>query len=359
MIIGIDASKAAKEKRTGVENYIYQLLLQLKKIDRKNTYFLFTNSPLPRELVGQNFIEKLTPAKRFWNKIFLPLAVLRQPIDVYIQPTDLIPWSAPKKSIAIIHDLAYKHFPDAYSTRQKVRQFQSLVNITKRASKIVCVSKSTENDLIRYFPRAKGRTKVIPLGFDTEIFHPFDKPRDLLKLDNYILCTGRIETRKNTHRLVAAFNFLKDKYNIPHKLVLAGSPGYNYKTILKEIKKSPFTKEIIQLGYVNDDRLPEIIARADLFAFPTLYEGFGLSVLEAMACGTPVVTSRISSLPEIVGDAALLCDPENEKDIAEKMYKFISDKRLKEKFAKLGVERSRNFSWESTAKTTLKLVEEM
>lgn len=360
MIIGIDASKAAREQRTGVEHYIYQLILHLQKIDSKNTYLMYTNAPLPKELTSKsNFTEKLTPVKRFWNKIYLPLAVLREKNDVYIQPTDLIPWSAPKKSISIIHDLAYKHFPEAYSAKQRLEQTQGLKNAANRAERIICVSESVKKDLVKYWPKTKDKIKVIPLGFDSKTFHPFEKPRDLLHFGQYILYTGRIETRKNTARLVSAFNIVKEKHKIPHKLVLAGSPGQNYENILKLIKASPFCNDIIMPGYIDHTKLPEIIARADVFVFPSLYEGFGLSLVEAMACGAPILTSSTSCIPEVVGDAALLCNPKDENDIAEKLYKLISDAKLQARLAKSGILRSKMYSWDKTAKMTLELLEEM
>ncbi|MDO8444191.1 MAG: glycosyltransferase family 1 protein [bacterium] len=362
MIIGIDASKAAKEARTGVENFVYQLVLNLAKIDQHNTYFLYTNAPLPTELKKQvNFIEKLNRKKRFWNHLFLPLSVLKAPCDVYLQPTDKIPGSANKKTVAVVHDLAYKHFPAAYSTSEKLRQLRTLKNYAKYAKKIICVSQSTKNDLIKYYPNLKSKIEIIALGYDPEMFHPFENPRDLLKIGcPYILYAGRIEERKNSLRLIRAFLKLKKENNIPHKLVLAGDPGFNFESIFNLINGSDiYSNNIVLPGHINHDRLPEVIARADVFAFPTLYEGFGLAALEALACGAAVVTSNTSSLPEIVGDAALLCDPENVDDIADKIYKFISDEKLRQKYSVAAIKQAEYFSWTNTATQVLKILEKL
>ncbi len=362
MIIGIDSSKAAKKQRTGVENFVYQLILNLAKIDRTNIYFLYTNTPLPQELKKRaNFIEKLIEKKRFWNRFYLPFAIKKDPCNIYLQPTDKIPCTAPAKSIAVVHDLASKYFPKAYSSAEKLRQQRTLDNYVKFARKIICISQSTQNDLLKFYPKLKQKIEVVPLGYDHEEFHPFDAPRDRLKIGgSYILSVGRIEERKNSVRLFQAFINLKKEKNIPHKLVLAGIPGYNFSAIYDLIKTfGQYSSDIILPGYISHDRLPELIARAEIFAFPTLYEGFGLSVLEAMACGTAVVTSNSSSIPEIVGDAALLCNPEDENDIADKIYQLISDEDLRQKYSRLAIKQAEQFSWKKTATEILTIFESL
>jgi glycosyltransferase involved in cell wall biosynthesis len=362
MIIGIDASKAAVKNRTGVENLVYELILNLAKIDHENIYYLYTNAPLPKELRHQlNFIEKLDQKKRFWNSWFLPRIVGANKCDVYLQPTDKIPSTAPKNSIAIVHDLAWKYFPTAYSTFDNMRQRQAINNYLHRARKLICVSKSTRDDLVKYFPKTKSKAFVVPLGYDKNIFHPFSSPRDLLKIDSpYILSIGRLEERKNTARLINAFIILKKEKEIEHKLVLIGSPGYNFDIIYRLINDAGhYAKDIVLPGFIEHTKLAEVIARADVFAFPTLYEGFGLPALEAMACAVPTVTSNTSSLPEIVGDGAILCDPEDENDIADKIYQFISNKNIREKYSAAALKQAEMFSWEKTARETLNIIEEV
>lgn len=362
MIIGIDASKAAVRDRTGVENFVYQLILNLAKIDHKNIYFLYTNSPLPKELKEQiNFVEQLNQKKRFWNSWFLPIILRQYPCDVYLQATDKIPRTAPEKSVAVVHDFAWKYFPEAYSTFQNLRQRQTIENYASRAKKLICVSNSTRRDLVKYYPKLKTKTAVVPLGYDQNIFHPIDHPKDLLKIDApYILYVGRIEERKNSVRLINAFVKLKKEKNIPHKLILLGSPGHNFESISHLIQNLvQYSKDVILPGFVNHAKLPEIIARSDVFAFPTLYEGFGLAVLEAMACGAAIVTSDTSSLPEVVGDGALLCDPTDENDIANKIYSLISDEKLRRKYSAAAISQAQKFSWEKTSKQTLDILEKL
>jgi len=359
MIIGIDASKAAVKNRTGVENLVYELILNLSKIDHKNVYYLYTNTPLPNELHHQvNFIQKLNRHRRFWNSWFLSRTVAKNRPDVYLQPADKIPAAAPKKSIAIVHDLAWKYFPEAYSKFGLSRQRQAIRNYLRKAKRIICVSESTRKDLIKNYPQTKSKASTILLGYDKNRFHRFASPQDLLKIrDPYILSIGRLEKRKNTASLIKAFIKLKEEHQLKHKLVLIGTPGYDFDSIYKLINDSDYAKDIVLPGFIHHDKLAEAIARADLFAFPTLYEGFGLPALEAMACGTPVVTSDSSSLPEIVDNAALLCNPDDENDIAEKIFQLISDEKSSHNFSQNGIKQAEKFSWEKMAKEYLGLFE--
>lgn len=360
MIIGIDASKAAASPRTGIENLVYQLILHLQKVDSENKYLLFTNQSLDRELVKQeNFIEKQSGFIRGWSKISLPLLTLQNKTDIYIQPADSIPPTATGRKIVIVHDLAWQYFPEAYSKDEISRQSSTLKNYRKFADDIICVSQSTKHDLVSLYPELEPKISVIQLGCDSNFFHPFENPRDLLKVNSpYILSIGRLEGRKNTERLIKAFIKLKTEKQFPHKLVLAGTPGFNWSQISTKIEGLK-SADIIFPGYIDHDQLPEIIARADIFAFPSLYEGFGLPILESFACGTPVVTSNTSSIPEVAGDAALLCDPLDEADLADKIWQFVSDPKLRAKHSKLGLEQAKKFSWEITAQQFYSIIEEL
>ncbi|MEI7792630.1 MAG: glycosyltransferase family 1 protein [Candidatus Berkelbacteria bacterium] len=361
MIIGIDAAKAAITNRSGVENFVYEVILNLKKIDQKNTYFLYTNKHLPAELVGDNFQEKYIEGRRFWNRYHLPKALAEFPPEVYFQPLDFIPKNAPKKSIAVIHDLASKFFPNAYSFREKISQKLSLDNITQRAEKIICISQSTKADLLKFYPEVDKKIEIVHLGYDHEKFHPIIQPKDILKLDeHYILCSGRIEERKNTLALVRAFFKAKKAHNLTHKLVLAGGSGYGANKVYNEVNNNiEFRKDVVMPGHISHDKLPDLIAGADLFAFPSLYEGFGLSLIEAMACGAVVLTSNTSSLPEVGDDSVYYIDPANENDIADGLYKALMDIDLRRELKKKAPETAKQYSWEKTARNILNILEKL
>ncbi|MCX6808226.1 MAG: glycosyltransferase family 1 protein [Candidatus Berkelbacteria bacterium] len=362
MIIGIDTSKAAVENRTGIENFVYELVLNILKLDSSNQYLLFTNKRLPYEITKhKNAIEVLSKYPRPWNRVILPYYLRHFKPDVYLQPLDAIPHFAPEKSIGVIHDFAYIHFRDAYSGKQLRDQHRALRSVVRKAARIVCVSNSTRDDLLKVHPEIKDKAVTIQLGFDQEKFHPISDPKDVLKLNQkYILASGRIEDRKNTLRLVRAFFRLKKELQIPHKLVLAGGPGHNYKKVYQEIQNNKeFSSDVVLSGHIAHDRLPDLIAGADVFAYPSLYEGFGLPLLEAMACGAAIITSKTSSMPEVAGDAAIYVNPLDENDLAEALAYFIFHPEVQASYRKRGIERSALFSWEKTAKAFLQLIMEL
>jgi glycosyltransferase involved in cell wall biosynthesis len=363
MIIGIDSSKAAIEKRTGVENYVYQLILHLPKIDTKNTYYFYTNQKLPAEtLASKNVIEKLFKIKRLWNKFFLPLYLIKEKTEIYIQPLDMVPKTACKNSIAIVHDLASYKFPDAYSGSERKLQDATLKNIAVNAKKIVCVSNSTKNDLIKYFPSIKDKITVIYPSYNEEIYHPIKGQKDVLNLKTkYFLFVGRLEERKNVTRIVKAFKIFKEKTNLPHKLVLAGKAGFGFETIRDLINQLPakIKNDIVMSGYIKNEDILDLYAGAEAFIYPSLYEGFGIAVLDAMAAGTPVITANTSSLPEAAGDAAILVNPQNEKEIAKALETISTDKHTREEVIQKGYEHIKKFSWDKTAADFVKLMEEM
>jgi len=362
MIIGIDANKATIKKRTGVENFVFELVSNLLKIDQKNQYLLLASSDLPADIAQHsNTSLALSKYRRPWNSFFLPLLLLKNKPDVYLQPLDSIPAFAPDKSIAVVHDLAYKFFEDAYSESESKRQNKVLANVVKTAKKIICVSESTKKDLLDFYPNTENKIEVIYLGYDPDKFHVIDTPKDVLKLGcPYILYSGRLEERKNTLRLVQAFYKLKKENSIPHKLVLAGAPGHNYDQIFNAIRKEPnLMNDIVMPGHVSHDSLPDLIAQADIFVYPSLYEGFGLSLLEAMACGAAIVTAKSSSLPEVAGDAAVYINPLDVSDIAEGINYLIEHPETKKHYQHLAIERAKIFSWEKTASEFLKALENL
>jgi glycosyltransferase involved in cell wall biosynthesis len=360
MIIGIDASKAAIKNRTGIENFVYEVVLNIIKTDRKNSFLLFSNQSLPSEFSEhKNVTIVLSRYKRLWNKLSLPLLLRKNQCDVYLQPSDAIPMFAPKNTIGVFHDFAYEYFPKAYSFFQMKQQLYARNSIVKKAKEIVCVSDSTKIDLLKFVPDIKTNIDVINLGYNKEIFHEIKSPKDVLKInEKYILYVGRIEERKNVARLVKAFYRLKDELKIPHKLVLAGGPGYNFKEISETISSNKqHCADVLLPGHIAHDRLPDLIAGADVFVFPTLYEGFGLPLLEAMACGAAIITSKNSSLPDIGGDAAVYINPLDENDLTEAMAYFIFHPEVTVSYRKRGVERAAKYSWEKTASEFLKLLE--
>lgn len=358
MLIGIDASQAAKNKKTGVEYLASQLILNIKNIDHTNSYLLFTNKKLGNEYINKNFSEILIPLKKFWNKFRLPLALLKHKPEIFLEIGYMVPKFTPKKSICFVHDLAFKHFPEAYSTLNKTLLNQSLIK-AKQVAAVIFISNKTKKDFSKYYAGFSGKKYVVYPGYNSNLFKKIPKPKNVLNINSkYILYLGRLEKRKNVSNLILAYDNFCKKFGYDYKLVLAGKEGYGFKEISSTINSLDHkTKSNILLpGYINENDLPHLYAKAELFVFPSLYEGFGIPVIEAMASGTPVICSDTSSLKEAGGDAVEYFDPKKSQDISFAIKKVLSDKKLQNQLIEKGVKQSKKFSYKKMAEEVLKII---
>ncbi|MBP9752159.1 MAG: glycosyltransferase family 4 protein [Candidatus Moranbacteria bacterium] len=379
MLVGIDASRAFLHRRTGIEEYSYQVIRHLrdaipkgdfvilyvrKKIslsavipslsrnlalmsgrsfdfaqDDKRRKFSFFESPRMDFELPKNWEVKGLWAPRFWTQIRLSLEMLFHSPDVLFVPAHTVPVIHPKKTVVTVHGLEYEMFPKAYSFWERLYMRLSIRFSVRVADRIVAVSENTKRDLTRLYGVPEERIAVIYEGVSLEIpnskFQGNQKP--------YLLFIGRLEERKNIVRIIEAFGILKEKYHIPHELVLAGKPGHGYENIRRKIQGARY--KIRETGYVSEGEKRELLKNADVFLFPTLYEGFGLPVLEAQAAGVPVVASKTSSLPEVGGEGALYADPLSPEDIAEQTWKFLSEKDVRDGIMGAGLENVRRFDW--------------
>jgi glycosyltransferase involved in cell wall biosynthesis len=254
----------------------------------------------------------------------------------------------------MVHDSAFEAVPSAYGFLS--RMYLKFMNriIAKNAKKILVSAGFNKKEFLKYY-NFSGEIKIIPLAYDKTKFNlDANKKTGLSK---YILSVGRLEEKKNTKRIVLAFNIVK--FNIVKKqvgdlkLVLIGRPGAGYEQVEQEIGQSEFKNDILELNSMTTKDVVEYMRGAEAFVFPSLYEGFGLPSLEAMACGTPVIASIGSAMEEVCGNAAEYCDPNNEKDIAEKILNIILDENFRQKRISLGLKKSAEFSWEKTTEQTL------
>ncbi len=362
MTIGIDASRASIRQKTGTEVYSYNLIKHLAKCDHKNQYILYTNRALKFDfLLPKNFKVKVLPFLRFWTQIRLAWEMLIRQPDILFIPAHTIPWIHPKNTVVTIHGLEYEHFPEAYSGFDLWHLRKSTRLASKWAKKIITISKNTKKDLIKFYGVKDEQVKVVHLGYQKyEVRSKKYGVAETLRFPKpYLLFIGRLEKRKNLVRLVKAFARLKNNKKIVHKLVLAGKPGYGYEQIKCSIKDLDLEKDVILPGYISDKDLPYLIKGADVFVYPSLYEGFGMPILEAMNLGVPVVTSNTSALPEIAGEAALLVDPKSPDEIAKAIYKLIEDEDFKDRLVRKGLKQAKKFSWEKCAKETLTVLESL
>jgi glycosyltransferase involved in cell wall biosynthesis len=368
MKIGIDAHTIGNQL-TGNEVYITNLIRNLAKIDNKNRYTLyFTKSnALNRNFINQpNFQLKLIkpnyPLLRI--PLIFPMELWRNYIDL-LHVQYIAPPICPCKFVVTIHDTSYEFYPQFFKATERFRLAWIMPYMAKKAVKIFTVSENSKKDIINLY-KVDPEKVVVTCDAVNENFKPIrqgmllEKIKNKYKLShNFILYVGNLQPRKNLSGLIKAYCRLKKDQNIKHKLVIVGQKAWLYSDIFNIAKDLMIEDEIIFTGYVQDEDLLLLYNAADVFVYPSFYEGFGLPVLEAMACGTPVITSNTSSFPEVVGDAGLMVNPYEINEIAKAIYDVIVNSELKKKLSKKGLQRAKLFSWEDTARKTLKIYEEV
>jgi glycosyltransferase involved in cell wall biosynthesis len=349
---------------------------------RTTNYEFFTNIQITNKFIlPENWRIKVIKWPYLWTQIGLSLELLFHPVDVLFVPAHTVPLVHPKNTVVTIHGLEYEFCPKAYSFWERIYMLFSIKNSCKWAKKIIAVSENTKKDLLRLYKVPEDKISVVYEGasdnFQFSIFNfqsnLNDKKNTKYKIPDtkYLLFVGRLEERKNVCGIIDAYKILKEKYDIPHSLVLAGEPGFNYgivKLKIENLLKIENCKlKIIELGFVSEEEKYELLKNADVFLFPSFYEGFGLPILEAQSVGTPVVTSDISSIPEIAGAqllelkelsscSAILVNPYNSEEIAEATWKLISDENLKNDMIEKGLKNVKRFSWEKCGEEIGKLL---
>jgi glycosyltransferase involved in cell wall biosynthesis len=356
MIIGIEAERANTSQKTGVEHYAKQLILHLAKLDSVNTYILYLRTE-PEEWflhLPKNFVVKVMPFPIFWTQIRLSLEMLLHPPDVLFVPASALPLVHPKNSVITIHDVAWRYFPESFTWFMKWFLEWSTQLAVKRAGKIIAVSESTKQDILKFYKVDAGKIEVVYHGYQAEIFNfQLSIFNQNIKLPpKYVLFLSTLQPRKNLAGLIEAFRLLKNDHpDLPHKLVVVGKAGWKYESIIQKIKANKDL--VVYLNYLPDEERLGVLAKADLLALPSFYEGFGMQILEAFALHVPVVLSNASSLPEVAGEAGLYFDPKKPMDIKQAIASVLFDKSLAEKLTAKGRERLKLFSWEKCAKETL------
>src|SRR5574337_225799 len=292
-----------------------------------------------------------------WIQIALPFRLLADRATLLLSPLPegmlfpIIP------QVVVVHDVLPLHFPDEYPRQQHYfRYFVPM--ILRKALAIVAVSENTKRDIVTCYGIGADRVRVIPDGYETSRYQTgidAQRVRQKYDLEVYLLYVGNLLPHKNLGRLLNAFARITPKF--PHRLVIAGRKDIRYYPALAaEARRLGLEERVVFLDYVSADELPALYAGAEAFVFPSLYEGFGLPILEAMACGTPVVASRAGSLPEVAGEAALLVDPHDIEELAGAMEAVLSDPAVREDLRRKGLKQVERFSWERTAKMTLEIL---
>jgi len=423
MIIGIDASRANKEHKSGTEWYAYYLIKELAKLDDKNEYILYTDQPLHAgllDLTQENFSPAITnlPNKQGWQKITSPhnnfkgkvlrwpfrflwtqgrlsLEMLWQRPDVLFVPAHALPLIHPKKSIVTIHDIGFKETEKLYSqdlimpqNGLDYRLLRLLIKIISRgdyigsqldylhwstqyaldkARRIITISNFSKDEIAKYYNVDNSKIKVVYNGYNDKLYKQLDQPEVTQNVLNkygltqpYIFYVGRLEKKKNTDKLIEAFALVKQHHpEIKHKLVLVGDASFGFDEIKYQINEFNLSDDVMITGWVAEEDMPHIFKGATAFIFPSNYEGFGIPLLQAMACGTPIVASNIPSIQEVAGSAALLFDQTKVHDMAEKIERVILNQDLRNQLIQAGLIRAKNFNWQICALETLKVINEL
>ena len=365
------------EERGGPKTYLLNLIRAFIELDSQHQFFLFVsryNENIFKDY--KNKIRKIIiPLSRYnrilrflSEQIFIPYLIHKYGIDILYTQGNLAIYFCPCKQIIGIQGLLVFN---RLKKKLRLDTNSRLINLffkymipfsAKRADRIIVVSTFTKNCLLKEISIREPKIKVIYEGVDDSFLSKRSHSSFLtVKLNKpYILFVGILFKYKNVDKLIAAFSFLKKEKKIPHYLLIIGRDHKGYLQELKDLaKRLNMKKWIVFLGQLPHEALPNYYKNADLFVYPSSIESFGLPILEAMACGTPVIASNRTSIPEIVGDAGLIVDPDNIEELAEAIWKVLTDKKLRENLIKKGYERIKQFSWEKTAKETLKVFEEV
>lgn len=351
MKIGIDGSRAFLKQRTGVEEYSYQVIRKLRTRLNEHRVILYLRSYQEVDFsLPANWRIRKIHCPRLWTQIGLSLEMFLRPVDVLFVPAHTAPFFHPKKTVVTVHGLEYEIMPEAYSPFERFYMRFSIKNSCRWSRKIISVSKNTKRDLMNFYDVPEGKINLVYEGYEdkTKGFN-LAVEEEIEKLKPYFLFVGRLEKRKNILGIVEAFDLFKQKTGAKHKLVLGGRFGYGEEEIKARISQSDYAKDIVIMGFVSDERKWQLFKNAEVFLFPTLYEGFGLPVLEAQSQGVPVITSNTSSLPEVANGSAFLVDPTEPKFIADAMIALTSDKKMADEMIKKGYENIKRFSWKNCA----------
>lgn len=369
MRVAIDYTPAVYQG-AGIGRFVRSLVGALAEIDRDTEYVLLYADPprgarldLPK---APNFVARRIPMPDraltlMWHRLSIPVPVevITGPIDLFHSPNFVLApvWRA--ATVLTVHDLAFLLRPECADAKLRDYLEKTVPRSVARADFILADSENTQDDLICLLGVQPSRVEVVPGGVE-ERFAPVLQVSALEEMRGrisggapFILSVGMIEPRKNLVRLIEAFEIWKSRTGLPHKLVLAGKRGWLSDPIYRRAAESRYSPDIVFSGFIADADLPLLYSAADLFAFPSLYEGFGLPPLEAMACGTPVVVSDSSSLPEVVGDAALSVPAESTEELAAAMALPFEDADLRKRMVAAGIRQAKLFSWRSSAEKML------
>ncbi|EKE16367.1 MAG: glycosyl transferase, group 1 [uncultured bacterium] len=371
MKIAIQVADLDHSRIDGTRVYIFNLLKFFGKLDINSEFFLYHRKDFNSELIPPKFANYKIIRKSFpflWTQIRFAYEIWKENPDVLWMPMHNLPICRRKnlKTVVTIHDLAFKIFPESFAKRD-LRKLNFFADYSiANADKIIAISEATKNDILKFYPKIDAKKiKVIHHGFSADVFsqqrdreYESELKRRLGIVGDYILYSGALQPRKNVERLIEAFEMHKKRSRSDVKLVLAGEKAWLWDNIEKKVKNSPYCADIIMPGKLKFCDIGHLFRGAGVVVYPSLYEGFGITILEAFASNAPLITASNSSLPEVGGDAALYFDAINADELSAQIEKVLSDEKLRTDLIEKGREQLKKFSWEKCAKETLNFLRE-
>ena len=369
MNIAIDLTPIPPQK-TGVGIYAVNLIRALGNFDNKNQYWIFVKNSHSQDfdpkrenfhiVIYSNILQNKF-LRLAWEQVVLPIQLWRKKIELLHSIHYTTPLFAPCKRVITFHDMTFFLFPEKHVFIKKIF-FRVIIPFSaKKANRLIAVSESTKKDIETILGIDGGKIDVVYETID-KIFRPIEKSFAISQIkekykikDKFILYVGVLEPRKNISTLIKAYANLIFGNKINHQLIIVGKKGWGCQEIFKIVQNLNLSKKVIFTGYLSEKELVFLYNGADLFVYPSLYEGFGIPPLEALACGTPVLSSNISSIPEVVGEEGILVNPHNIEEISESMYRVLTDEKLRNVLKEKGIRRAKEFSEEKLAKKTIEV----
>jgi glycosyltransferase involved in cell wall biosynthesis len=354
----------------GIGTYIRNLLRHLARLDRTSEYVLLCRPDDCQTIraLGPNFRPVVDRSGHYSvrEQVSLPFAVAREKVDVFHAPHYVLPTLMPARSVVTIHDCIHLMFPQYLPYRLAQAYARAVMySATTRANRILTVSESSKRDILRFCTVSPEKITVIYNAIDERFrIAPTEdamtKVQERYQLeDPFVLYVGNVKPHKNVERLIEAFALVRQQRSDGLKLMIIGDEISKHQMLRRAVHSHKLHKHVRFLGFVPEVTLSVLYRLAGVFVFPSLYEGFGLPPLEAMACGAPVITSKVSSLPEVVGDAAVLVDPHNSEEIAAAILNVLTDPALANELRTRGFARAQSFSWPRSVSRTLEIYREV
>lgn len=366
MKIAVHGSHLCQEREDGNQTYILNLFRAIRDIDTDNKYTFYYNKSSAKRVEAPNFEHKVHQAPFMWTQRVFPFLLRQDKPDVLFMPIQMLPFlkSRKQKSVVTIHDLAFLLYPETFPAKDAFLHKLYVREAITKADHLIAITEATKQDIIKFYKVNPEKITVVYHGVDKDRFRLMQEGEESLVVyvktkynitKPYILYIGNVQPRKNIQGLIKAYQQLRNTTGHNYQLVIAGAKAWLVEDVMKEIGEN-YREDIIFTGRFQDKELAPLLWGSDLFVLPSFYEGFGLPILEAMACGVPTLISNTPSLVEVGGEAAISFDPHSIDDMVKVLDNVISNPDLRTRMREKGLKRVSEFSWSRCAKETIDII---